>query len=45
MDYIEEIFNKHCLEIGVTTKLMMLRHFRAAAKDIEADHLKRVCAT
>jgi len=53
MDYVEEIFNKHySREIrnygaGVWTikAAMTLKDFRAAVKDIEADHLKRVCET
>jgi len=54
MDYIEKIFNKHFtrwatnLEHDVIIKhhkMMDLKDFRAAVKDIEADHLKRVCET
>ena len=54
MDFIETLFTKHYSNYGIgkvekgtaTTKpLMDLQDFRSAVKDIEADHLRRVCET
>ena len=52
IDYIEEVFNKHYKGISEVRKykgktifkpVMTIEGFRAAVKDIEADHLKKVC--
>lgn len=44
MDYIDKIFNKHYRTLKFK-RVMDLEAFREAVKDIEADHLKRVCET